>query len=91
MLILLNLFDFLKMVRKLLGCILSVNPLLRLLDYFTNHIVLDHLFYVYAVVHFLKNATGKSVFDFDIVQELEPEVFKLVSIILEQVEVVSNC
>ena len=39
----------------------------------------------------LKDAILTIVFHFHIVQKLQPQIFQLVSIVLEQIEIVSNC
>jgi len=74
-----------------LGDAWVAHPARRLLDDGLDARVLYDDLYVYGVVHLSKHQCLLSVFEFEIVQQLQPEVFQLVSVVFEQVEVVTHC
>ena len=70
---------------------LSAVPSSGLLDYRHDDLVLNHRVDVNRVVHAAEYAALIRISHIQVVEELEPERFQLVSVVLEQVEVVSNC
>ena len=75
----------------MLGDAWVAHPARRLLDDGLDARVLYDDLYVYGVVHLSKHQCLLSIFEFEIVQQLQPEVFQLVSVVFEQVEVVTHC
>lgn len=74
----------------MLGCILCLYPSGGFLNDLTDDIILDHFLDVDAVVHLLEDTALVSVLHFDEVKELKPKIFKFVSVVLEEIEIVSD-
>lgn len=70
---------------------IGLYPARSLFNDLLNHVVLDHFANVDLVVSLLEDAILTSVLHFHIVEQLQPQVLQLVSVVLEEIEVVTNC
>ena len=68
----------------------GLDPARGLFDDLLDHVVLDHFADVDLVMSLLENAVLAGVFHLHIVEQLEPQVFQLVGVVLEEIEVVSD-
>jgi len=89
--ILLNLTNFIQMIRQLLGSKISVDPFGCFIDDLFDDRVFDDFFDVDRVVHVFKNAVFGGVIDAQNLEQLQPQVFQLVCVILKEVKIVTNC
>ena len=69
----------------------SSDPARRFFDDLLNNVVLDYFANVNLIVRLFEDAILASVFDFHVVEQLQPQVFQLVGVVFEQVEVVADC
>ena len=69
---------------------IGLDPARGLFDDLLNHVVLDHFADVDLVMSLLEDAVLAGVLHLHIVEQLEPQVFQLVGVVLEEVEVVSD-
>ena len=88
--VLLNLTDLLQVGTQVIRSRLSVLPLSGFFDDLLDHVMLDHLTDVDHVVGFLEHGILTMALQVEIIKQLEPQVFQLVSIVLEEVKVVAN-
>lgn len=88
--ILLNLPNFVQVVGQLLRRKISVYNLGRLIYDLLDDLILDHLLNVDGVVHVFEDSVFAGVVYSQNFEQLQPQVFQLVSVIFEQVEVVAD-
>ena len=88
--ILLNLLNLLKMFLQSLGSMWCVVPLGGLFDYGSDRRIFNHDSDVDRVVHTSENPTLICVWNINILEELKPESFKFVSIVLKKIEVIAD-
>lgn len=87
----LDLLNLFKMLFQMFARIWRAIPALCLIDDSSNSFVLDDRIYVDGIVHATENAVLVRVFHVEVVKELEPQCFKLVRVVLEQVKVIAHC
>lgn len=87
----LYLFDFLQVTLQLLAGTLRVHPLLGLFNDFLDHVEANDLANVGRVVRPLEQCVLRVILKAQKVEQLQPQVFQLVRIVLEQLEVVADC
>lgn len=89
--ILFDLLDLVQVRLQVLRYTRLANPLGGLFDDCLNASVLNHNFDVDRIVHLSKHKRLLRVLQLQVFQQLQPQVFKFVRIVLEQVEIVTNC
>lgn len=86
----LNLFDLVKVLFQGLARMGSAVPPRRFLDDGRDGLVFDYGAHVDRVVHAAEDAVLVRVRHVDVAQQLQPQGFELVRVVLEQVEVVAH-
>jgi hypothetical protein len=70
--------------------VIGLDPARGLFDDLLDHVVLDNFADVDLVMSLLENAVLTGVLHLHIIEQLEPQVFQLVGVVLEEIEVVSD-
>ena len=89
--VLLNLLDLLQVLSENFGGMRRIVPSGCFLDNRLDRGILNDRFDVDGVVHAAEDAALVGVWDIYVFKELEPECFKLLSVILKEVKVVTDC
>ena len=88
--VLLDLLDLVQVFPEYFGGVVGALPAGGLFNDLLYHLVLDHFADVDLVVGLLEDAVLAGVLDLHVIEQLEPEVLQLVSVVLEEVEIVSD-
>ena len=89
--VLLNLLDLLQVLSENFGGVRRIVPSGRFLDNRLDRGILNDRLDVDGVVHAAEDAALVGIWDIYVFKELEPEGFKLLSVILKEVKVVTDC
>lgn len=87
----LDLLNLLQIFGEYFWSIGRSNPATSLFNDLLNDIVFNYLANIYLVMSLFENAVLTCVLDFHVVKKLKPEIFKLISVILEEIEIVTDC
>ena len=88
--VLLNLLDLLQVLSENFGGMRRIVPSGCFIDNCLDRVILDDRLDVDGVVHAAEDAALVGIWDIYVFKELEPEGFKLLSVILKEVEVVTD-
>ena len=89
--VLLNLLDLLQVLSENFGGVRRIVPSGGFLDNRLDRGILNDRLDVDGVVHAAEDAALVGIWDIYVFKELEPEGFKLLSVILKEVKVVTDC